>query len=127
MELKKYLMILSLLLASNSLGGCATWNWPWAEPEVVERTVYMECKIPVQNRPKPLNLLDVHFDVVTRENLNDYIEQNEIRNGALIFAAIDISDYERLSYNTAEFHRLFGQLYALLDYYESFGEVDESK
>ena len=99
-----------LLLASSLLFGCAT-------TEYIEVPVPVE--IPIKRPPQPASLFDVTFDVVTQENLDTYITENEERNTGLVFIALDIVSYEKLALNFAELRRYILDQAAIIEYYES--------
>ena len=122
MRRNKYSTILSLLLASLLLTSCS-----WFKPKevVVERVVYLKVEIPVKERPKALTLNDVTFSVVSEKNLQEYLSENEKRNGTVVFIAMDVRDYENLSLNTAEIERYIRQLLATIQYYE--GKAKETR
>jgi hypothetical protein len=75
--------------------------------------------IDVVERPKPLELLPLHFTVVSEETLGEFLKANRFRNGSLVFIAMEVKDYENLSLNTAEIHRYIQQQIAVIEYYES--------
>lgn len=90
----------------------------WFKPEEVIITKYIERDIPIQGRPKPVNLYDVRFEVVTRENLEEFLIENEKTYGGAVFYAISVPDYENLSLNVAELKRYLQQQNAIILYYE---------
>lgn len=112
--LKKFLTILSLSLLLTSC------TWPLKpEVETVTEYVYVTATIPTISRPKPVNLVDVDFDVVSYKNLNEFLADNEVRNGVIVFVAMDIREYEALSTNTAELRRYIEQQMGIIEFYEN--------
>lgn len=111
MQLKNFLIISSLALLTISCGR--------PDPETIVETRYVEQQIDIQQHPKEVILSDVHFDVVTSKNLDEYIIEFEKENGELAFVAISVRDYENLATNTAELYRYILQLLELVDYYEN--------
>ncbi len=111
MQLKNFLIVSSLALLTIS---CTR-----PDPEVIIETRFVEQQIDIQQHPKAVVLSDVHFDVVTSDNLDEYIVEFEKENGELAFVAISVRDYENLSTNTAELYRYILQLLELIDYYET--------
>jgi hypothetical protein len=107
---RTFLAILSVLLLTSS---CALFK-----PDVVNVPVYVESTIPIREYPKPLNLIAPKLEVVSRKNLDEFIEGNEKRNGSLVFIAMDVREYETSAYNFAEIDRYVKQLIGLVKYYE---------
>lgn len=110
-----FLTLLSLALV---LSGCTP-----PEPQIIEkpvvRTEIVTPEIAIQNRPRPVTLNDVDFRVVTEENLEDFIAEVESREGAVVFIAISVEDYENLALNIEELRRYIRQQGALVVYYEN--------
>ena len=66
----KNLLLLSLLIPTLLLSsGCSSWR---SVLPVEVKTVEVERKIPLQTRPSPVRLNDIHFYVVTEENFEDF-------------------------------------------------------
>lgn len=106
------LLIAPLLLLSS---GCSSWR----EVLPVEvKTVEVERKIPLQNRPRPVNMNDVYFYVVTEENLEEFQARFKKENGDLLFYAISVRDYETIALNMAELKRFIQQQKEIIIYYE---------
>ena len=105
----------------SSLVGCGS-----IQEKVVLKTDYVVKEIPLQPRPKPLNLHRVRFHAVTPENLNEFLVEYEKINGDVVFFAISVPDYENLSLNVAEMKRFINQQKSLIIYYEeSIGKMEE--
>ena len=106
------MLLLPLLLLSS---GCSSWR----EVLPVEvKTVEVERKIPIQNRPRPVKLDDVYFYVVSADNFDDFKKRFEKENGDLVFYALSVRDYETISYNMAELKRFIDQQQQIIVYYE---------
>lgn len=112
MELKKYLMILSLLLATS---GCSVLT---PEKEIVYKTQYIGCEIEIQPRPDPVKLDNVYWYVVTKDNFAEFEKKFSERNDEFVFYAINVPDYEDLSVNMSELRRFIEQQKNLIIYYE---------
>jgi hypothetical protein len=82
------------------------------------KTVEVERKIPVQNRPRPVSLNKIHFYVVTEDTFAAFKRRFEKENGDLLFYAISVRDYETLALNMAELKRFLEQQKQLIVYYE---------
>lgn len=106
--------MLSLLFPLISLNsGCAS-----VEPTVVVKTDYVVKDIPIQSRPKAMNLHRVKFYAVTPENMEDFLQRFEEESGTTVFFALSVPDYENMSMNVAELRRYIDQQKALIVYYE---------
>ena len=106
------MLFLPLLLLSS---GCSSWR----EVLPVEvKTIEVERKIPIQNRPRPVKLDDVYFYVVSADNFDDFKKRFEKENGDLVFYALSVRDYETIAYNMAELKRFIDQQQQIIVYYE---------
>ena len=111
---KRYpaLFLLPLLLLSS---GCSSFK----ELMPLEiRTVEVERKIPVQNRPRPVSLNNIHFYVVTEDTFKQFKARFEKENGDFLFYALSVRDYETLALNMAELKRFLQQQKEIIVYYE---------
>ena len=113
---KNYLTILSLLLLCPLLSNCALWRKP--EKEIIVQTVEVEKKIPIQSRPKPIDMNGVKFYVVTEENFEQFKEEYTKENSDYVFYAVSVHDYENLALNMAEIFRYIKQQKEIVIYYE---------
>ena len=82
------------------------------------RTVEVERKIPVQNRPRPVKLSNLHFYVVTEDTFAAFKQRFVKQNGDFLFYAISVRDYETLALNMAELKRFLQQQKQIIIYYE---------
>ena len=73
MGLINYLTVASLLLLTLLLSSCGYLRKP--EKEIVVQTVEVQKIIPVQPQPKPVDMIDVKFYVVTVKRHYDYTSQ----------------------------------------------------
>lgn len=106
------MLLLPLLLLSS---GCSSWR----EVLPVEvKTVEVERKIPTQNRPRPVNLNDIYFYVVTENTFDDFKKRFQKENGDLLFYALSVRDYETIAMNMAELKRFIDQQKQIIIYYE---------
>ena len=115
MALKNYLKVLSLLLLCLLISSCS--SWPKLK-QIEIKTVQVERVIPTQNRPRPLNMNDIKFYVVTSENFEDFKKRYEKDNGTFLFYALSVRDYETLAINMAEIKRYIEQQKQIIIYYE---------
>ena len=115
MVLKNYLKVSSLLLLSLIVSSCTSWP-KFTQIEV--QTVEVERNIPIQNRPRQLNLSNITWYVVTEENFEEFKKRYEKENGMFLFYVISVRDYETLSLNMAEIKRYIEQQKQIIIYYE---------
>ena len=121
MGLRNYLTISSLLLLTLLLSSCGYLRKP--EKEIVVQTVEVQKVIPVQPRPKPIDMTDVKFYVVTEENYEEFKEKFMKTNNDYVFYAVSVHDYENLAFNMAELYRYIRQQKEIIIYYEKAVEV----
>ena len=121
MELKNYLTISSLLLLTLLLSSCGYLRKP--EKEIVVQTVEVQKVIPVQPRPKPIDMTDVKFYVVTEENYEEFKEKFMKANNDFVFYVVSVHDYENLALNMSELFRYIKQQKEIVIYYEEAVKV----
>ncbi len=106
-----FLVSLSLLLLTS----CAKVP----EKEIVTVETLVERDIPIQPRPKGLELTAPYYYVVTEKNLEEFIKEFKLQNGSeLVFYAINVRDYENMALNLADLRRYIEQQTAIIVYYE---------
>ena len=115
MALKNYLKVSSLLLLSLALSSCS--SWPQLK-QIEVKTVEIERNVPVQNRPRQLDLSSIKWYVVTEENFEEFKKRFTAENGGFLFYAISIRDYETLTLNMADIKRYIEQQKNIIVYYE---------
>jgi hypothetical protein len=118
----KLCLVLPILLSS---GACSSFK----DVLPVEiKTVEIERNIPVQKRPRPLSLNNIHFYVVTQNNYVSFSQRFQKENGdGLVFYAVSVRDYETLSLNMSEIKRFLAQQKGIISYYELAVAPKESK
>ena len=121
MGLRNYLTISSLLLLTLLLSSCGYLRKP--EKEIVVQTVEVQKVIPVQPRPKPIDMTDVKFYVVTEENYEEFKEKFMKTNNDYVFYAVSVHDYENLALNMSELFRYIKQQKEIVIYYEEAVKV----
>jgi len=112
---KNYLKVLSLLPLCLVISNCS--SWPKLK-QIEIKTVQVERVIPTQNRPRPLNMNNIKFYVVTSDNFEDFKKRYEKDNGTFLFYALSVRDYETLAINMAEIKRYIEQQKQIIIYYE---------
>ena len=116
MELRNFLKVLSLLLVTLLLTNCSTFQLP---AKTVVKTEYVDKVIPLQSHPKPLNMQNVEWYVVTEQNFNDFITKYKKEHGEeWVFYAISVRGYEAMALNMADIKRYLEQNQKLILYYE---------
>jgi hypothetical protein len=114
---KSKLTLLWTPLLAISLTGCG-----FLQPKPIEKVVTVTKVVPnVLNktaRPKPVTLNDISFKVVTEENYEQFKTEFEKENGALVFYAMTVRDYESMAMNLAELRRYILQQKQVIIYYE---------
>ena len=121
MGLINYLTVSSLLLLTLLLSSCGYLRKP--EKEIVVKTVEVQKIVPIQPQPKPVDMIDVKFYVVTEENYEEFKEKFMKTNNDYVFYAISVHDYENLAFNMAELYRYIRQQKEIIIYYEKAVEV----
>ena len=116
MQAKNYWKVSSLLLLSLVISSWSSWN-PLKTIEV--KTVEVERNVPLQNRPRQLQLNDIHWYVVTEENFAEFKKKFQEENGdPLVAYVISVKDYETLAIDMAEIKRYIEQQKQIIIYYE---------
>jgi leucyl aminopeptidase (aminopeptidase T) len=82
------------------------------------RTVEVERQIPIQNRPRPVALHDLHWYVVTEDTFDAFKQRFTKENGDFLFFAISTRHYEILAQNMAELIRFLEQQKQIIIFYE---------
>lgn len=86
--------------------------------ETVTETEFIEREIPIQPRPRGVNLDDVEWVVINADNVDDFVQRFEENPDTVLFATT-AQGYENLSVNLAQLRRYIEQQQQLLVYYES--------
>ena len=127
MEQVKRLGFLSLTLLALSLSSCSIFPDFDDEPRIVTVTETVYPIIPLQTSPKPINLNDVEFYVVSDKNIDEFLERFVEENGSLAFVAMTVKGYENLSINLQELRRYILQQKQIIVYYEKSVTFDDKK
>lgn len=119
MLLKNFLISSALILV---LTNCARAP----EKEVVVQTEYVQRTIPLQALPKPVQLAEVQWYVVTEDNIDEFLEKFRQENGTVAFMAVSVRGYENLSLNVQELRRFINQQKQIIIYYESMASEPQN-
>lgn len=109
--LNRFGIIMSILTILFLASGCAD--------ETIVQTKIEQSHIAIQARPKPVTLNDVKFYVVTKDNLNTFLETFRKEQQDLVFYAMSVKDYENIALNIADLRRFLLQQTELIVYYEN--------
>ena len=121
MGLINYLTVSSLLLLTLLLSSCGYIRKP--EKEIVVKTVEVQKIVPIQPQPKPVDMIDVKFYVVTEENYEEFKEKFMKTNNDFVFYVVSVHDYENLALNMSELFRYIKQQKEIVIYYEEAVKV----
>ena len=86
----------------------------------------MRTQVPIQARPKQVQLNDVKIYVVSKVNYKEFIKEYEKNNGGDSYIALSVKDYENLSLNFAELRRYIEQQKQIIIYYENAVKPEEN-
>jgi hypothetical protein len=89
-----------------------------SEPIVVTQPQIIQQNVPIQARPKQLQLTDVRWYVVSESNLDEFLENFKEEEGLLAFMAISAQGYENLAMTIADMRRYILQQKDIILYYE---------
>ena len=115
MERSGYSRVLSLTLLCLLLSSCG--SWPKLR-QIEVKTVEVDRVIPTQTRPRPIDLHDITWFVVTEQNFERFKARYTKQNGEFLFYAISVRDYETLALNMADIKRYIDQQKQIIIYYE---------
>ena len=115
MVLKNYLKVSGFLLLSLIVSSCSTWD---KLTRIEVQTIEVERNIPLQNRPRQLNLSNITWYVVTDQNFEEFKEKFIKQNGEFLFFTLSVRDYETLALNMADIKRYVTQQKQIIIYYE---------
>jgi len=93
---------------------------------VVTVTKTVKTQVPIQAKPKQVQLNDVKIWVVSKENYDEFVKEYAKKNGSDSYIAISIKDYENLSLNFAELRRYIEQQKQIIIYYENAVKPEEN-
>ena len=112
----KNLLVLPLTVVLLLSNGCSAFKNALKQIEI--KTVEVERVIPTQNRPRPVDLNDIYFYVVTEQNFEEFKNRFVKENGDLVGYVLSVRDYETLALNMAEIKRYLQQQKEIIIYYE---------
>lgn len=123
MAQKKFLNVFVSLLLATNLVGCASLDFFSSEPEpkVVTETKIVKPNIPLQQKPRPVEMQDIYFFVVTEANFEEFKKkyQEKFPGRDIVIFGLHPDDYEKLAINISELKRYIEQQKSIIVYYES--------
>lgn len=105
--IKNFFIILSCVAV---LSACS------ATPSVITQTKLLDSPpIIIPPRPQPIDVLDVNFDVLSKEEVIKVVSSEEFKN----LISLSPTDYEHLVLNLQDTQRYVHSLELIIDYYET--------
>ena len=116
----KLIPVLSLMLI---ISGCSLI--PKQPREVEIKTV--EVRIPIQHPvyPRPIDMKEPKWYVVSDKNLDEFLVKIEKEAGQMVFMAMSVPDYELMAYNLQEIKRFVKETKEVIVYYRTVMSDDE--
>ena len=116
----KLIPVFSLMLIIN---GCSLL--PKQPREVEIKTV--EVRIPIQHPvyPRPIDMKEPKWYVVSNKNLDEFLTNIEKEAGQMVFVAMSVPDYELMAYNLQEIKRFVKETKEVIVYYRTVMSDDE--
>jgi len=119
-HLKMTAVLMSVLLLSS----CALMTKPPVEVEI--KTVPIKIKITQPVLPRPIDMKDPQWYVVSEKNLDEFLGRIKKESGGqLVFFAMSPGDYELMAFNLQEIKRYVKELKEVVVYYKTVTTVEE--
>ena len=114
-----------LLILTLIINGCSLI--PKQPREVEIKTV--EVRIPIQHpvSPRPIDMKEPKWYVVSNKNLDEFLTNIEKEAGQMVFVAMSVPDYELMAYNLQEIKRYVKETKEVIVYYRTVMSDDEEK
>ena len=120
------MMLLKMSLMASSLLLLISCSSLIPEPQIITETVTIRPSIAIVPKPRPVDLSDMEWRVVTHENVDEFIQSIGIgSSGEYVFYAISVRDYEKIALNINELKRYILQQQEIIAYYERAVSVPE--
>jgi len=113
-----------LLILTLIINGCSLI--PKQPREVEIKTV--EVRIPIQHPvyPRPIDMKEPKWYVVSNKNLDEFLTNIEKEAGQMVFVAMSVPDYELMAYNLQEIKRFVKETKEVIVYYRTVMSDDEN-
>jgi len=118
-------ILLSSAALTLILSGCSIL--PKQPVEVEIKTVQVPIKIAQPNMPRPLDLKEPQWYVVSEANLEEFLSRVEKESGQVVFFAMSVPDYELMAYNMQEIRRFVRDMNEVVIYYRKVTNPDEQQ
>ena len=110
---------LALLLL---ISGCSILK---PQPIPVEvKTVPVRIPITQPTLPRPIDMKEPYWYVVSDKNIDEFLEKNKKESGGVFFA-MSAGDYELMAYNLQEIKRYVKELKQVVLYYKKVTTIDD--
>ena len=83
--------------------------------DVVSKPIERQIAQPIL--PRELDLKNPYWYVVSKKNVDTFLERVEKEEGRLVFVAMSVPDYELMAYNMQELKRYINELKEVVVYY----------
>lgn len=121
-------LILTLILSSLTLNGCSVFQKDPEPREIRIVTLPADIELYQPPLPKSVGLENVHWHVITGENLEEkLLELEKLTGGAFVIYAITPKTYENLSFNMQELRRYIREQQEIIIYYRKATTKDVNK
>ena len=113
-----------LLILTLIINGCSLI--PKQPREVEIKTV--EVRIPIQHPvyPRPIDMKEPKWYVVSNKNLDEFLTNIEKEAGQMVFVAMSVPDYELMAYYLQEIIRFVKETKEVIVYYRTVMSDDEN-
>ena len=120
--MKKLIWLLPVM--ALFLVGCAGTPELRTVEKIITKKV-IEKKLPLNiNAPVPLELTEVEWVIVTRENIDEVWAEIEADNEGVALFALRHGEYENLALNIVEIRKQLGEYVIILKKYKEYYEED---
>jgi hypothetical protein len=106
---------------------CSCSLIPSKQVEIITKPIERNIVQPIL--PRAVDLKDPYWYVVSEKNIDEFLERVEKEEGAVVFFAMSVQDYELMAYNMQELKRYIKELKEVVVYYRtvttSQGEKNE--
>ena len=110
--LKKILLGLTVLTMA-----CSCSLIPSKKVEIVTKPLERNIVQPIL--PRAVDLKDPYWYVVSEKNIEEFLQRVEKEEGAVVFFAMSVPDYELMAYNMQELKRYIKELKEVVVYYRT--------
>ena len=118
--------VLALLLVAVMLSGCSIFRTKPVPPEVKIITEYVAVETYQPPMPQPVQLEDVEWFVITKENLDEkWAEIKKLQGGDVVVFGVTPQAYENMAGNLQEMRRFILQQKEIILYYKKATQLNE--